>query len=165
MTQANGTTIRSSPHDGPVEEALAVAALPPSRLGSRRSERLTQAERQFYFTILREFAAGSRTALLSNDLSAFHRPEWVAGVAAFRHLGPLLDAASLGARKPEPAAYAAALDRLGVAPGEVVFVDDLEENVHGAEAAGLRGVLFDIADPAGSIRRVRRALLAGSVRP
>ena len=46
-----------------------------------------------------------------------------------------------------------------------MFVDDLKEDVHGAEDAGLRGVLFDIADPAGSIRRVRRALLAGSVRP
>lgn len=106
-------------------------------------------------------AAGGRTALLSNDLSAFHGTEWVAGVAAFRRLGPLLDAASLGARKPEPAAYAAALDRLGLPPGEVVFVDDLEENVHGAAAAGLRGVRFDIADPAGSIGQVRRALLAG----
>jgi FMN phosphatase YigB (HAD superfamily) len=40
----------------------------------------------------------------------------------------------------------------------VVFTDDLEENVVGAEAAGLSAVLFDITDPAGSVSRVRAAL-------
>ena len=105
-------------------------------------------------------AAGRPTAMLSNDLSAFHGAEWVAGVTAFRRLGSLLDAASLGARKPDPAVYAAAVDRLGVPAGEVVFTDDLWENVHGAEAAGLPAVFFDIADPAASVQRVREVLLA-----
>jgi putative hydrolase of the HAD superfamily len=103
-------------------------------------------------------AAGAPVAMLSNDLTAFHGPDWAAGVAAFRQLGPLLDAASLGARKPDPAAYAAATDRLGMPPADVVFADDLEENIRGAEAAGLSAVLFDIADPAGSAARVRAAL-------
>jgi putative hydrolase of the HAD superfamily len=97
-------------------------------------------------------------AMLSNDLTAFHGLDWPAGVLAFRQLGPLLDAASLGFRKPDPAAYAAATARLGVPPAAVVFADDLEENVRGAEAAGLSAVLFDIADPAGSTGRVRAAL-------
>ena len=106
-------------------------------------------------------AAGAPVAMLSNDLTAFHGTAWVAGVAAFRQLGPLLDAASLGARKPDPAAYAAATARLGVPPSAVVFADDLEDNVRGAEAAGLSAVHFDIADPPGSIARVRAALSAG----
>jgi putative hydrolase of the HAD superfamily len=103
-------------------------------------------------------AAGAPVAMLSNDLTAFHGPEWPAGVAAFRQLGPLLDAASLGARKPDPAAYAAATERLGVPPASVVFTDDLDDNIRGAEAAGLSAVLFDITDPAGSVARVRAAL-------
>jgi putative hydrolase of the HAD superfamily len=103
-------------------------------------------------------AAGAPVAMLSNDLTAFHGADWAAGVSAFRRLGPLLDAASLGARKPDPAAYAAATARLGVPPASVVFVDDLEDNVRGAEAAGLSAVFFDIADPPGSMARVRAAL-------
>jgi putative hydrolase of the HAD superfamily len=103
-------------------------------------------------------AAGAPVAMLSNDLTVFHGPDWAAGVAAFRQLGPLLDAASLGARKPDPAAYAAATDRLGMPPANVVFADDLEENIRGAEAASLSAVLFDITDPAGSAARVRAAL-------
>jgi len=103
-------------------------------------------------------AAGGPVAMLSNDLTAFHGREWVDGVSAFRHLGPLLDAASLGARKPDPAAYAAATTRLGVPPSAVVFTDDLEDNIRGAEAAGLSAVYFEITDPAGSVARVRAAL-------
>jgi putative hydrolase of the HAD superfamily len=102
--------------------------------------------------------AGATVAMLSNDLTAFHGPDWAAGVAAFRRLGPLLDAASLGARKPDPAAYAAAVDRLNMPPASVVFADDLEDNIQGAEAAGLSAVLFDIADPPGSVARVRAGL-------
>lgn len=104
--------------------------------------------------------AGAPVAMLSNDLAAFHGPDWAAGVAAFRRLGPLLDAATLGARKPDRAAYAAATARLGVPPASVVFTDDLDDNVRGADAAGLSAVLFDITDPAGSVARVRAALVS-----
>jgi putative hydrolase of the HAD superfamily len=103
-------------------------------------------------------AAGAAVAMLSNDLSAFHGPDWAASVPAFRRLGPLLDAASLGARKPDPAAYAAATTRLGVAAADVVFTDDLDDNIRGAEAAGLTAVFFDITNPAESVARVRAAL-------
>lgn len=45
----------------------------------------------------------------------------------------------IGARKPEPAAYAAALDVLGgPAPERVLLIDDLAPNVAAARAAGLR---------------------------
>jgi hypothetical protein len=42
----------------------------------------------------------------------------------------------------------------------VVFADDLDDNVRGADAAGLSAVLFDITDPAGSVARVRAALVS-----
>ena len=103
-------------------------------------------------------AAGVRPAMLSNDLTTFHGAGWVDEVPFFRRIGTFFDAASLGARKPDPLAYTAAVERLGLAAREVLFVDDLAENVIGASAAGLPAVLFDITDPAGSTAVVRKEL-------
>ena len=44
--------------------------------------------------------------------------------------------------KPDPAVYALANRRFGLAPGEAVFIDDREENVRAAEAAGMIGHHF-----------------------
>lgn len=43
----------------------------------------------------------------------------------------------LGVRKPEPAFFAGLLDRVGLPPGDVAFVDDRDANVIAARAAGL----------------------------
>ena len=103
-------------------------------------------------------AAGVRAAMLSNDLTTFHGAGWVDEVPFFRRIGTFFDASSLGARKPDPIAYTAAVERLGLSAGAVLFVDDLPENVIGASAAGLPAVLFDITDPAGSTAVVRKEL-------
>ncbi len=47
-----------------------------------------------------------------------------------------------GIAKPDPAIFVLACERLGVAPQEAVFVDDLTVNVAAAQAAGLTGVQF-----------------------
>ena len=44
--------------------------------------------------------------------------------------------------KPDPAIYRLALDRFGLDAGEAVFVDDRAENVAGAEAVGMTGIVF-----------------------
>jgi len=44
--------------------------------------------------------------------------------------------------KPDPAIYAEAARRAGCAPCECVFIDDMEENVRGAVAAGLAGIVY-----------------------
>ena len=44
--------------------------------------------------------------------------------------------------KPDPAIYRLALERFGLAPGETVFVDDRADNVAGAEAVGMHGIVF-----------------------
>ena len=49
--------------------------------------------------------------------------------------------------KPDPAIFAVALDRFGLAPGEGLFVDDRPENVEAAEKAGLAGHVFTAAAP------------------
>ena len=49
-----------------------------------------------------------------------------------------LVSACLGAAKPDPDVYVRALDRLGFAPAETLFIDDRADNVAGARSAGLR---------------------------
>jgi len=48
----------------------------------------------------------------------------------------------LGVLKPDARIYRIALERLGVPAGEALFVDDRPENVAGAEAVGMRGLVF-----------------------
>lgn len=47
-----------------------------------------------------------------------------------------------GLIKPEPGIYRRLAERLGCRPDEIVFFDDLEANVHGAAAAGIRARLW-----------------------
>jgi len=60
-------------------------------------------------------------------------------------LTPLLDvvllSADVGAAKPDPRIFAAAVERLGVEASEAVYVgDDADDDIAGARAAGLRGI-------------------------
>jgi len=64
-------------------------------------------------------------------------------LALFDHL---LFSARIGAVKPEPAAFAAALEAMSLRPEEVQFIDDRQDNVEGAIACGLRAILFDSAE-------------------
>jgi len=47
-----------------------------------------------------------------------------------------------GVSKPEPEIYLLALTRLGIAPGEAVFVDDQQENIEAARILGIHAILF-----------------------
>jgi putative hydrolase of the HAD superfamily len=52
----------------------------------------------------------------------------------------------VGLRKPEPAMYRRALDVLGRPAERVLFIDDRQQNVDGAVAAGMKGIRFAGAD-------------------
>ena len=60
-------------------------------------------------------------------------------LASFRDI---LVSGAVGLIKPDPAIYAMAVARFGLARGEALFVDDRAENVTGAEDAGLIGHRF-----------------------
>lgn len=45
--------------------------------------------------------------------------------------------------KPHPLIFALAAERLGLSPGECVMIDDVEENCSGADAAGMRAILYE----------------------
>jgi putative hydrolase of the HAD superfamily len=48
----------------------------------------------------------------------------------------------LGIVKPDPAIYLHTVKKLGVAPDQALFIDNLEKNTAGAEAVGLHAALF-----------------------
>jgi len=48
----------------------------------------------------------------------------------------------LGVVKPDPAIYIHTVKKLGVAPQQALFIDNLEKNTIGAEAAGLHANVF-----------------------
>ncbi len=81
-------------------------------------------------------AAGRRTGLLSNS--------W--GHALYRDvdLSELFDvlviSGEVGMRKPEPEIYALAAERIGLAPEQCVFVDDLGGNLKPARALGMHTI-------------------------
>ncbi len=51
-----------------------------------------------------------------------------------------------GFSKPGPEIYAIALERLGTAPGDAVFVDDQQDNIDAARQLGIHSILFRAAD-------------------
>ncbi len=86
-----------------------------------------------------------KLALLSNTNvlhAAFLRPR-LPVLGRFDHL---LLSCEVGLVKPEPAFYQEAVRRLGCAPEEVAFFDDLPEFVQAANALGLRGHVFTTAE-------------------
>lgn len=54
----------------------------------------------------------------------------------------LVISGEVGVMKPHPAIYLLAAERLGVQPGEAVFVDDFEQNIAGARQVGMQAVHF-----------------------
>jgi putative hydrolase of the HAD superfamily len=86
-------------------------------------------------------AFGLRTAVLSNlprDLGE-HLRNRMRLTGEFDHHSFSYE---LRVAKPEAAIYRHALDGLGLAAGEALFLDDRAENVEGARAAGLRALQF-----------------------
>jgi putative hydrolase of the HAD superfamily len=59
------------------------------------------------------------------------------------HFEVLLSSASIGLYKPDPRAFLAVADALGLHPSECAFVDDLVENVRAARALGMAAWQID----------------------
>ncbi|HYU59841.1 MAG TPA: HAD family phosphatase [Solirubrobacterales bacterium] len=92
--------------------------------------------------------AGVKTGLISNS--------WGTGIYDPRLLEELFDAVvisgEVGLHKPQPEIFRLGAERLGIEPEACVFVDDLRENVVGAEAVGMTAILH--RDPAATVARL-----------
>ena len=64
-----------------------------------------------------------------------------AQIPEFASFDSVIFSSDVGLLKPDPAIYFRSLRELGVAPGLALFVDDLPENVAGAQAVGMAGLL------------------------
>ena len=88
---------------------------------------------------VKRIGAHYKVGLLTNNVK-----EW----GGWRELYPtelfevVIDSSEVGIRKPDPAIYRLACERLGVAPDRAAFVDDIETNVEGARALGLTAIRF-----------------------
>ncbi|MFD3931134.1 HAD-IA family hydrolase [Streptomyces sp. NPDC058614] len=96
--------------------------------------------------------AGTRLAVLSNAplslAAALHALPWL---GAFEQV---ICSSEIRAAKPDPDCYLKAVDLLKTTVDAVTFIDDRETNVVGAQALGIRSVLFSDA------AQLRHALLS-----
>lgn len=90
--------------------------------------------------------AGVPLYAITNFSGEFFAPFRAGEAALFDRFRGIVVSGDEGVVKPDPAIYRLALDRFGVTASACVFVDDRAENVAGAEAAGMTGVLFEGAE-------------------
>ena len=108
-------------------------------------------------------AAGYRVACLTNNaatglgpgmsLDADTAGEIAAAMALFEFV---LESSKAGVRKPEPRFYAIACERMGVAPEQVVYLDDLGINLKPARTMGMHTI--KVADPRVAIAELAAVL-------
>ena len=101
--------------------------------------------------ILQELAASGKCMLGTLHTAARAPNEYrLARCEIRKYVEVTLSSCYVGLRKPEPAMYRRALDILGRPGDRVLLIDDRQENVAGAAAAGMKGLRFDGAE---SLRR------------
>lgn len=100
--------------------------------------------------------AGVPTGLISNS--------WGTGIydrAPMAIFDATVISGDVGLHKPQPEIYELGAERLGVPADRCVFVDDLRENVDGAEAVGMAGVLHrDASDTIAELEHLLGVSLA-----
>ena len=81
-----------------------------------------------------------KVGLISNAWSGL-RP-WIIDHKFEDVFDAMFISAELRVAKPDPGIYRIALEKLGVAPAEAVFLDDFPANVAGAQAVGMQAIHF-----------------------
>jgi putative hydrolase of the HAD superfamily len=98
-----------------------------------------------YYRVLHH--RGMRFAILTNNVREW-QPAWRAKLAADDLFELIVDSGFEGVRKPEPAIYELALERLGLPGGACAFVDDLEVNLPPARDLGMHAIHYRDAEQA-----------------
>jgi putative hydrolase of the HAD superfamily len=92
--------------------------------------------------LMRELKArGLRMAMLTNNVREWE-PLWRSMLPVDEIFETIVDSAFVGARKPEARIYEMTLERIGLPAAACLFIDDLQPNIEGAEAAGMNAVHF-----------------------
>jgi putative hydrolase of the HAD superfamily len=106
-------------------------------------------------------AAGLRVGALTNDMTAFHGPEWVARQEHLKLFDVIVDASLTGVMKPDPRAFRGGADALGVPAEQIVFLDDMPWNAEGARQAGMTAIRVPWDNPIPAIATARELLRLG----
>lgn len=122
-----------------LEDYMTLLYVPP-RSGMVRREAIDVVDRAL--------ASGLGVSVLTNDLRAFHGPQWELGIDLLQRVDHIVDCSDTGVLKPDPQAYEHAVEVTGVPADRQLFVDDQPLNVEGAEAIGMDAIWFDFGHPA-----------------
>jgi epoxide hydrolase-like predicted phosphatase len=120
--------------------------------GYRRNGEVERIKRRLYATnrmvsgmeaLVRELGEVCRLAVISNFTADLNQVLDQLGLLPSFEL--IVNSALVGVKKPDTKIYEIACNRLGVEPGEAVFIDDNAENVTAAQTTGMRGIVFSSA--------------------
>jgi HAD superfamily hydrolase (TIGR01509 family) len=133
-----------------LEALFLLGGVPPTHMGQLRDcLRRMHHERHLWSSVAEHSAealgrlrnAGLRLGVVSNSDGRVEQALDAAGLREYFDV--VLDSALVGVEKPDPRIFHAALDALGVAPEEALYVGDLYEvDILGARAAGMDAVLL-----------------------
>lgn len=99
-------------------------------------------------------AGGIRIGILSNELELFYGKDFLSGMDLLQDMSVIVDASHTGILKPDPRAYAQAVEGMGLQPRDVLFVDDQFRNIAGAVRGGLQTQYFDLRDIPGNLAAI-----------
>jgi epoxide hydrolase-like predicted phosphatase len=92
-------------------------------------------------SLLKQLRQTLRLVALTNT-NQIHAKEWrVRYSDILTYFEKVFASHEIGARKPDPASFQIVLNYLDTDPGKVVFIDDNPENVRGASAIGIKGIV------------------------
>jgi len=99
-------------------------------------------------------AARMKTGLLTNNVIGMDPSGAIADVVA--HFDVVIESSVVGVRKPDPAFYDLACERLAITPNQAVFLDDLGINLKPAKALGMQTI--KVTDPTVALAELESAV-------
>jgi putative hydrolase of the HAD superfamily len=115
-------------------------------------ERMAEASRPrpaMLDAIARLRESGFKLGALTNNWAHAEDTDRDDGTRALRdHFHAFIESSVEGLRKPDPAIYRLACERLRSHPGQVVFLDDIGHNLKPARAMGMATIKVDEPEPA-----------------
>lgn len=93
--------------------------------------------------VVREIQKLAKTAIITNGKTAGQTPK-IQKTGLDKIFDTIVISEAVGAWKPDPRIFEAALERLGAKPEEAMYIGDhLKNDIGGAQAAGICGVWFN----------------------
>jgi len=99
------------------------------------------------------------TWLLSNT-NPVHIESKAPVYSFLKHTSGEIYSYDVGCRKPDPEIYHAAINAVGNAPEECLFIDDMEENILAARKIGMDGIVYTSAEEL-DLMLIEKGLLNG----